>query len=664
MSYDNLYRLTQIQYTDQSISFFYDLNSNRTKMIDNSPNQGDYIEYQYDDWNRLITTTRHALTETYIISYEYDVAHRITSLTYPDNTQILYSYDDLNRTNEIKRYIDGVDDEILLDNVQHNTESLLTQFDYGNMLQATFSYDSRDRPLTIDVKDGSTSLLDLDYTYDDNSNVTQLINGWRDISSEWHSDIESYSYDGLDRLISASCTSWSHAYAYDKVGNRTARDGVTYTINVVNEITELSDGTTFTYDSNGNRTQKTTGTDTWDYTYDCASRLTRVEKNSTTQGEFVYDGEGKRIQVTENSMTTTYIYSGLNVLYEENTTGTAVYIYGPVGRLAKRTTTNEESHTFYYHTDYLGSTRLVTDDNKNIVSAVSYHPFGESITEGSEDYLFNGKERDETGLYYYGARYYDPYLGRFLTRDLLFGKNVFPQTLNRYTYCRNNPVNMVDPTGLLEGRMCNESGVCFRQGENGWVATDAATGQIITSKQTINSLLETNQVVDAVVEVLKALGYDMSNATIEHSSGDDSFLGSITFQVDGETVIVNVYRLPFFGETSGHTEPRTSMIDGLPDRFIQVDIEIGFRVGASKLFHVVGHEMVHVGQYTSGRFRQWEKQWGPEFARFIAEQEAIEWNLKWLEVVNYTGGRQQWESYLVGVAYRVLDEMLKKEEEI
>jgi len=200
-----------------------------------------------------------------------------------------------------------------MDNVQYDTESLLTQLDYGNDLQATFSYDSRDRLSTVDVKNGGASYLDLDYTYDNNSNITQLINGWRDINSIWHSETESYNYDGLDRLTSASCTSWSHAYSYDKVGNRISKDSVTYTINTVNEVTALSDGTSFTYDSNGNRTQKTKGSDTWVYTYDYANRLTKVEKNSATLGEYIYDGDGKRIQVTENSETTTYIYFGLTL---------------------------------------------------------------------------------------------------------------------------------------------------------------------------------------------------------------------------------------------------------------------------------------------------------------------------------------------------------------
>jgi RHS repeat-associated protein len=374
----------------------------------------------------------------------------VTALTYPDDMQILYSYDDLNRVTEVKRYVDGSNDEILLDNTQYDTETLLTQFDYGNDLQATFSYDSRDRLSTIDVKNGETSFLDLDYTYDDNGNITQLVNGWRDTDSDWNSDTETYSYDGLDRLTSASCNSWSHTYTYDKAGNITSKDSVTYTINVVNEVTALSDGTSFTYDDNGNRTQKSEGNDTWDYTYDYANRLTNVEENSSTVGEYVYDGEGKRIQVTEDSVTTTYMYSGMNIVYEENSTGEATYIYGPTGRLAKRTTIDEETNVFYYHTDHLGSTRLVTDENKNIVAAVTYHPFGEAnAKEGTEEFLFSGKELDSTELYYFGARYYDPEIGRWITRDPLRGKAGSPQSLNRYSYCVNNPVNFIDPVGLV-----------------------------------------------------------------------------------------------------------------------------------------------------------------------------------------------------------------------
>jgi RHS repeat-associated protein len=448
-TYDDIYRLVQIQYQDQStVDFTYDLNSNKTQMDDDAPNANDYVEYTYDYWNRLTAEKRHISTSMYEVAYQYDVTSRLTKLTYPDSMDILYSYDDLNRTTEIKRYVDGLNDEILLDQVQYDVDNLITQFDYGNDLQATFSYDARDRIATMDVKNDTTSYLNLDYTLDNNSNITQLVNGWRDTSSTWHTQTESYSYDGLDRLTSASCTSWSHTYAYDKVGNRTNKDSITYTINTVNEVTSLSDGTTFTYDDNGNRTQKTKGTDTWVYSYDYANRLTKAEKNSAILEEYTYDGDGKRLKVTDDSKTTIYIYSGLNVLYEETMNSAATYIYGPTGRIAKRTTINQETNTFYYHTDRVGSTRLVTDETKATVTTVTYHPFGGSNTkEGSEYHLFTGKEKDATGLYYYGARYYDPEIGRFLTRDQKIGRISQPQTLNQYTYCVNNPIRYLDPDG-------------------------------------------------------------------------------------------------------------------------------------------------------------------------------------------------------------------------
>jgi RHS repeat-associated protein len=448
-TYDSVYRLAQVQYEDSStVSFTYDLNSNKTQMNDNAPDTGDYAEYQYDCWNRLTSETRHISQSSYTTSYQYDVANRITGLTYPDTMQILYSYDDLNRVTEIKRYIDGSNDEILLDNAQYDAESLLTQFDYGNGLQATFSYDSRDRLSTLDVMNGETSFLDLNYTYDNSSNVTEIGNGWRDTNSDWHSDTEYYGYDGLNRLTSATCSSWSDTYSYDKVGNRTAKNGTTYTVNLVNEVTALSDGTTFAYDDNGNLTEKTIGDDTWSYSYDYANRLTSIEKNSAVQGEYSYDGFGKRLCATEDDVTIIYFSVGSKVLYEKKPDGGAAYIYGPMGEIAKRTTLNNESHTFYYHTDRTESTRLVTDEDKNIVSSYTYHPFGETgIEEGSEDYLFTGKERDETGLYYYGARYYDPDLGRFITRDPSGGQMEAPQTLNRYAYCLNNPLKFVDPDG-------------------------------------------------------------------------------------------------------------------------------------------------------------------------------------------------------------------------
>jgi RHS repeat-associated protein len=108
------------------------------------------------------------------------------------------------------------------------------------------------------------------------------------------------------------------------------------------------------------------------------------------------------------------VYSGPNVIYEKNedTNQEALHVYGPTGRISKTVS----GLTDYYHTDHLGSTRLVTDESGTIITHAEYYPFGESLNE-EEYYLYMGKEKDSTGLYYYGARYYDPETGRFLTRD-------------------------------------------------------------------------------------------------------------------------------------------------------------------------------------------------------------------------------------------------------
>ena len=465
--YDSMYRLTQIHYPDQSsVSYTYDIHNNRISMQDNSPYTGDHTDYSYDQWDRLTSETRYILEDSFSLSFEYDIANRLTALVYPDDTRIVYLYDDLGRMIEVKRFVDGQNDEILMDEIRYDEENLLSQFNYGNNLQSSFSYDSNDRFAAIQVKNGSTSFLDLEYIRDNKGNITHLINGWRDTASTWHSDTESYSYDGLDRLTSASCTSWSHLYSYDTVGNRTARDSLTYSLNTVNEIISVSDGTNFAYDDNGNRIQKTKGYDTWIYMYDHENRLIEVKKNQSTIGEYVYDGDGIRLQKTENGTTTTYIHFNTSVFYERNSTGEAIYMYGPHGLLAKRTTINEESNTFYYHSDHVGSIRLVTDADRNIIVSATYKPFGElHIKEGDEHYFFTGKERDVTDLYYYGGRYYDPDVGTFLTRDPYtslpndirsLGNNLqnqaalckYPQRFNQYVYALNNPLRYNDPTGF------------------------------------------------------------------------------------------------------------------------------------------------------------------------------------------------------------------------
>ena len=115
-----------------------------------------------------------------------------------------------------------------------------------------------------------------------------------------------------------------------------------------------------------------------------------------------------------------------------------------------------------YHTDHLGSTALVTDIDGEVTQHVAYIPYGEIFVEqrnGSwaSPYLFNAKELDEeTGLYYYGARYLDPTGTRWLSVDPLFEKYV---GATPYNYCHENPITLIDPDG--RGDFVNEEGETF-----------------------------------------------------------------------------------------------------------------------------------------------------------------------------------------------------------
>jgi RHS repeat-associated protein len=111
-----------------------------------------------------------------------------------------------------------------------------------------------------------------------------------------------------------------------------------------------------------------------------------------------------------------------------------------------------EKFIFYYHPDHLGSSSYISDANGEVSQHLEYFAFGETFVEEHSNtsytpFLFNGKELDdETGLYYYSARYFDPKTGIFESVDPLS-----EETMTPYAYCNNNPVNLIDPTGMSAG---------------------------------------------------------------------------------------------------------------------------------------------------------------------------------------------------------------------
>lgn len=115
---------------------------------------------------------------------------------------------------------------------------------------------------------------------------------------------------------------------------------------------------------------------------------------------------------------------------------------------------------YYFHEDHLGGASIITDEEGEVVAEYQYYPYGEiyseeiSDTEFDNSYKFTGQEEDsETGLYYYGARYYNADFARFMSQDPAVYDERFlemlrdPQSFNSYAYVRNNPIKYIDPSG-------------------------------------------------------------------------------------------------------------------------------------------------------------------------------------------------------------------------
>jgi RHS repeat-associated protein len=126
--------------------------------------------------------------------------------------------------------------------------------------------------------------------------------------------------------------------------------------------------------------------------------------------------------------------------------GTNTYIYG-LGLIS--VTDNSSNQTYPLH-DGLGSTVALANGSGTVTGTYAYDVFGavRSHTGGTTEFSFTGEQNDANGLEYLRARYYDPAIGRFISEDGWYASAFDPRTLNRYAYAQDNPVNMIDPTGM------------------------------------------------------------------------------------------------------------------------------------------------------------------------------------------------------------------------
>ena len=425
-SYDALNRLVNITNPDHStVVYSYDKAGNRISKVDSATTS----YYTYDARNRLSNETDIINGTAYTVRYSYDRASNILSILYPDNFNLTYSYDVLERVSHVGAYA----------TFTYTKDGQIATIAYANGVNTTYTYNSRDMPTQILSVNGSTTLMDLNYKYDAVGNVISL-------------NSQNYTYDALNRLTNSTGPGPATSYTYDGAGNMIKSEQgstvTTYTYDSYNRLLTAGN-VNFTYNANGDLIKIANGSNTFQYNYDYANRLTSAIKNGVAVVNNTFDSDGKLVMETIGSSSTAFVYEGAQVIYQYNTTTAASTdrIYANGLQIA----THAGSTMTYFLSDALGSIRYATTSLSAISFSTDYQPYGLTFgaTGSLEQFLFNDKllEEDAGGIYLYGARFYDPAIERFMTEDTSTGSLEDPQSQNRYIYARDNPLTITDING-------------------------------------------------------------------------------------------------------------------------------------------------------------------------------------------------------------------------
>jgi RHS repeat-associated protein len=465
--------------------------------------------YGYDELGRVVRKTQQINGNNYAVqNVVYNRASAMTSEIYPSGRTVNYAYDIAGRLSSFTGNLgDGVSRNYAT-GIIYTSAGLMTQekFQAGtaNQLYHNLHYNNRqqlyDARLGTGTGDGQTvewtwnrgalrMYYASNYAYGDgglnnNGNVYRMDHfiPLNDSVSQWAITEDYYGYDDLNRVtsftdLSGGATSASQNFSYDRYGNRcvwNAIGGVSaYCPNYTASNNRISN---LTYDAAGNITNDpaTGGT----MIYDGENRLEMA--TSGGGGAYTYDGEGKRVKrMLAGGQEWWYVYGiGGELLAEYLSTAptTVKKEYGYRGGQLLVVWNGDESTADkklkWLVTDHLGSTRMEADKSGSLggMTRRDYAPFGEELfagirkdAQGQPQYgytasnvrqKFTGYERDsETGLDYAQVRYYANAQGRFTGVDPLMAsaKPERPQSWNRYSYCINNPLIYVDPSGMIWG---------------------------------------------------------------------------------------------------------------------------------------------------------------------------------------------------------------------
>lgn len=453
--------VVQTDFNGQSVEFVYD---ERNRLIERSLPDGEVHGFTYSPTGARLS----ASDANGIQTFSYDLRDRLTGLTQADGSALIYQFDlvgNLVQTATASQTTDYNYDAL---NRMLTSTTGAEQTEYGydpngnqviltrpNLAVTENTFDSRNRMLNIEHKDTADMVLE-------SFANSYRANGQRETVTEFDGSVETYVYDDLDRLVSETRVGTNPRtieYQYDFVGNRIEinQDGLIRSATYDQNDRLLSEGSKrFTYDANGNRTSVNDNGTIELLNWNALNWLTSVEQETSTT-TFRYNVDGERIALDRDSNVEHYLIDPQNttgfsqVKETRNAQGDLLEQFRYGNDLISRDDANEGLS--YFHTDALGSTRLLTDDTTQATDRYAYTGYGVLTSRGGSSdnaYLYAGERlEDDTGNYDLRARFYDPAGGRFISRDPFRGMVEQPILLHPYLYGSVDPINNIDPMGLF-----------------------------------------------------------------------------------------------------------------------------------------------------------------------------------------------------------------------
>ncbi len=400
-----------------------------------------------------------------------------TGITYPDGRKVHYGYDGQVRLSEMRE-----GDRVIT--YTYDAFGRLAQKKFPNGTESAYTYDSKGQLTELVHRDREGVSDRYTYLYDLTGNKTGITKERRGLETE--SGACAYGYDALGRLTGIQKDGQMQTrYGYDAFGNRVLKEDragrTTYCHNALNQlITEIREGAdpvnkSFAYDKRGNLTRITeNGQMAQQYVYGALNRLEEAVNGAGKAAKYQYNGLGHRVGKLEGTLSKGHL-EGLDpqnrikagteignwnqIRYTidltreyhnllEKTEGEKRQTYFWDGNVASY---EENGRQSYYLQDELGSPIRIEDETGAVRESYGYGAFGEDLygNQGEmQPFGYTGYQRDKVaGTYYAQAREYHPGLARFVERDIIAGIVEEPFTLNRYTYCFNTPIMMIDLDG-------------------------------------------------------------------------------------------------------------------------------------------------------------------------------------------------------------------------